>query len=419
MKVLVIGGGAREHAITWKIHQSPKVSEILIAPGNGGTAGLGENISIAADDIESLIKLAVDRHVDLVIVGPEDALAAGIVDRLQALQIPVFGPTQLSAEIESSKAFAKQLMESRSIATAESKTFSDFELAVNYSEAQETPIVIKADGLAAGKGVVIAQSHEEAKSALHDAMVSSIFGDAGKTVVIERFLDGLEASVFGFCDGKDLAMALPACDYKRVFDGDEGLNTGGMGGYSPPEFVNQALMEDARTQIMQPMLDALRESGRPFTGVLYGGLIVTEGGLQVIEFNARLGDPETQLLLPRLNTDLIDVIEACIQGRIRDISLDWRTDSCVGVVLASPGYPGSYPRGLSIEGLDSLDDDILVFHAGTTLDEGSLVTNGGRVLTVVALGSNMEDARQRVYENVRRIKFDGMHYRNDIAARAI
>ena len=419
MKVLVIGGGAREHAITWKIHQSPKVSEILIAPGNGGTAGLGENISIAADDIESLIKLAVDRHVDLVIVGPEDALAAGVVDRLQALQIPVFGPTQLSAEIESSKAFAKQLMESRSIATAESKTFSDFEVAVKHAEAQETPIVIKANGLAAGKGVVIAQSHQEAKSALHDAMVSSIFGEAGKTVVIERFLDGLEASIFAFCDGEDLAIALPACDYKRVFDGDEGLNTGGMGGYSPPEFITDSLMEDARTQIMQPMLHALRESGRPFTGVLYGGLIVTGDGLQVIEFNARLGDPETQLLLPRLNTDLIEVIEACIQGRIREVSLDWRTESCVGVVLASPGYPGNYPTGLPIKGLDSLDDDILVFHAGTTLDDGLLVTNGGRVLTVVALGADMEDARQRVYENVRRIEFDGVHYRKDIAARAI
>ena len=351
------------------------------------------------------------------VVGPEGPLAAGIVDRFQALGIPVFGPTQQAAEIESSKVFAKDLMSRYSIPCGRSVTFSDYAEAKEYVEQQSPPVVIKADGLAAGKGVVIAESMEQALDALTDFMESKKLGASGDRVIIEEHLSGREMSAFVFTDGEIVVPLAYACDYKRVYDGDRGPNTGGMGSYTPPPFLTHGLADTVQESIMKPTVSALAQEGRPYQGVLYGGLMVTDEGPKVIEFNARLGDPETQVVLPLLKTDLVDIILAVIDGNLEKIDVECHQGACVGVVMASGGYPGSYQTGFPITGLGDLDEDILVFHAGTKQGErpGEVLTSGGRVLTVVARGETIARAREKVYANIARIHFDGCHYRRDIA----
>jgi len=413
---LVIGGGAREHAITWKLSQSPKVKELYVDPGNAGTAQIAQNITISPTDSDSLAKIAQDKSIDFTIVGPEAPLAAGIVDEFQARGLPIFGPTKAAAEIESSKVFAKELMQKYNIPCAQSSAFSSFAKAKAYLMQQKMPIVVKADGLAAGKGVTIASSTEQALEALSDIMEAKVFGSAGDRVLIEECLKGREMSVFAFTDAHTVMPTVPACDYKPILDGDKGPNTGGMGSYSPPHFITPELARTVSETIMQPAVKALDSESRSYTGVLYGGLMITDDGPKVMEFNARLGDPETQVVLPRLKTDLVDIILGVINKNLDQIEIEWSDDACVGVVMASAGYPGSYKKGLPITGWGNLDEDIIVFHAGTDLDaEGKVITSGGRVLTVVATGETIAKAREKVYNNISRLHFEGCHYRQDIA----
>ncbi|MCJ7763760.1 MAG: phosphoribosylamine--glycine ligase [Dehalococcoidales bacterium] len=413
---MVIGGGAREHAITWKLAQSPRVKEIYVAPGNAGTAGIAQNIAVSPTDTESLVKIAQEKGIDFAIVGPEAPLAAGIVDEFQARGLPIFGPTKAAAEIESSKVFAKELMQKYNIPCARSASFSSYPEAKEYLMRQKMPIVIKADGLAAGKGVTVAGSMEHALSALSNIMETKAFGSAGDRVLIEECLEGSEMSVFVFTDAHTVIPMVPACDYKPVFDGNKGPNTGGMGSYSPPHFLTPELAKTAAETIMYPTIKALNSEGRPYASVLYGGLMVTDGVPRVMEFNARLGDPETQVVLPRLKTDLVDIILGVINNNLDQVEIEWSNDACVGVVMASAGYPGSYKRGLPVTGWGNLDEDIMVFHAGTELDtEGKVVTSGGRVLTMVATGETIAKAREKVYNNISRLHFGGCHYRKDIA----
>ncbi len=417
MKVLIIGGGGREHTIAWKLSQSPKVKHLFTAPGNAGTSLLGQNLDISASDIDSLLQAAKDNEIDLTIVGPEAPLSDGIVDKFQSNGLAVFGPTRSAARIESSKVFARELMEEYSIPCARGRSFSSYTEAKEYLKLQTPPIVIKADGLAAGKGVFVVDSIFHALKALDKIMVENSFGEAGNQVIIEECLMGKEMSFFAFCDGSNIAPMLPACDYKRIFDDDKGPNTGGMGSYSPPPFYTQELFHKIMDTIIKPVVKALSNSGITYKGVLYAGLMITAGGPRVLEFNARFGDPETQVVLPLLNSDLIDIILGVVNGNLNDVKIEWLDDACVGVVIASCGYPGSYQKGLPIIGLNKLDSGVTVFHAGTNLnpDTGQVVTSGGRVLTVVAKGNNLEDARNRVYSTIPHIFFEGCHYRRDIA----
>jgi phosphoribosylamine--glycine ligase len=416
MKLFVIGSGAREHALVWKLAQSPRVNEIYAAPGNAGTARIAHNLDIKAEDTEGLLKAAGNLHIDLTVVGPEGPLAAGVVDRFQAAGLPVFGPTQKATEIESSKVFARDLMQRHGIPHAAGVSFSDFEKALEYARKQKPPIVIKADGLAAGKGVIIASSQVEAESVLNSMMKAGSFGAAGSRVVIEECLAGREMSFFVFTDGRAVLPTVPACDYKRIFESDRGPNTGGMGSYSPPPFFNPVLGDIILKTIMEPAVLALADEGRTYQGVLYGGLMISNNRPTVIEFNARLGDPETQVVLPRLKTDLLDIMLAVVEKSLEKVRIEFTEEACVGVVMASGGYPGSYKTGFPIAGLDALDKDVMVFHAGTKLDKDDRVlTSGGRVLTVAALGTDLAEARAKVYENISRIKFEGAYYRKDIA----
>jgi len=349
-------------------------------------------------------------------VGPEAPLADGIVDYFQGIGIPIFGSTKIATQIESSKVFAKELMQKYNIPCARSASFSTYTQAKEYTQKQTPPIVVKADGLAAGKGVTIADSIPQALDALDELMQARAFGTAGDRVVIEECLSGKEMSAFAFSDGTTVIPMVAACDYKRVYDGDQGPNTGGMGSYSPPHFFNPALARTVKETIMEPAVRAMAQEKRQYKSVLYGGLMVTGNGPKVLEFNARFGDPETQVTLPLLKTDLTDILLAVINGNLNQIDVEWSQDACVGVVMASAGYPGSYKTGFPISGLDKLDKDIMVFHAGTTLDsEGQVLTKGGRVLTVVATGSTIAEAREKVYNNIPRIHFEGCHYRKDIA----
>jgi len=417
LKVLVVGNGAREHTIVWKLSQSPKVKELYTAPGNAGTIRISQNLDIAANDIKSLAKAVQQKNIDLVVVGPEVPLAEGIVDHFESLGIPIFGASKLAAEIESSKVFSKALMQKHNIPCAKSVSFSDYALAKEYVQKQKPPIVIKADGLAAGKGVVVAGSINEALAALNDFMQEKKLGAAANQVLVEEFLSGKEMSLFAFSDGITVLSMVSACDYKRVNDGDKGPNTGGMGSYSPPIFNSPALQKQAMDTIMVPTIRAMAQEGRQYRGVLYGGLMVNKENVKVLEFNARFGDPETQVILPRLKTDLFDIIMAVIKGKLDQIKIESSDDACVGVVMASGGYPGSYKTGLPISGLLDVDKDVLVFHAGTKIGTTpwEVLTNGGRVLTVVAMGKSIAQAREKVYDNVSRISFDGCHYRKDIA----
>lgn len=414
---MVVGGGAREHTLAWKLAQSPKVKEIYVAPGNAGTAKIAHNLNISPTDIESLAKVAQERRIELVVVGPEAPLADGIVDRFQSIGIPIFGPTKMATQIESSKVFAKELMQKYKIPCARSVSFSTYTQAKKYIQRQQPPLVVKADGLAAGKGVTVAESIPQALEALATIMEAKAFGAAGDRVVIEERLSGREMSAFAFTDGVTIVPMVAARDYKPVFDGDQGPNTGGMGSYSPPHFYKPVLAKKVMETIMEPAVKAMHKEKRRYKGVLYGGLMITTEGPKVLEFNARFGDPESQVTLPLLKTDLVDILLAVINGNLNQVNAEWSEDACVGVVMASAGYPGKYKTGFPITGLDSLDKDILVFHAGTKMgsEPGQVLTNGGRVLTVVAMGKTIAEAREKVYLNLPQIHFEGCHYRRDIA----
>jgi phosphoribosylamine--glycine ligase len=419
LKVLVIGSGAREHTIVWKLSQSPRVAEIYVATGNAGTSNIATNLDIKVSNLEALAKAALELNIDLVVVGPEAPLASGIVDLFRSRDIPIFGPTREATKLESSKVFAKELMQKYKIPTARSATFSSFIEAKDYVNSVPSPVVVKADGLAAGKGAIIANSTAEAIKALSDIMNKRVFGEAGDRVLIEECLTGKEVSLLAFTDGEAVIPMLPACDYKRVCDGDAGPNTGGMGSYSPPGFFGKDMINRVKDAVLVPAVRAMSAEGVPYQGVLYAGLMMTQEGPKVIEFNARFGDPETQALLPLLESDLAEPMQAVAEGRLNKAKIRWSKGACVGVVMASGGYPGSYSTGFPIKGLDDLDEDILVFHAGTKLIDKVVYTGGGRVLTVVARGKNIAEARERVYSNITRIHFEGCHYRKDIGAREV
>ena len=421
MKILVIGSGGREHALTWKLRQSSHADRIFCAPGNGGTDGIAENIAIPVTDLKGLVRFAKDNCVDLTIVGPDDPLAAGIVDLFTSEKLRAFGPDKSAARIESSKIFAKELMRTQKIPTAEARTFSNSSDALHYCERLNFPIVIKADGLALGKGVVIAADVATARSTIDSMMNQARFGDAGRRIVIEEFLRGTECSLHALLDGKNYLLLESARDHKRAFDGDQGPNTGGMGAFSPANNWNSELQSRFITEIMKPVLTGLVQEGVTFRGLLYPGLIITSEGPQVLEFNCRFGDPETQVLLPRMKSDLLPLLEAAIDGKIEQCTIQWDTRPAVTVVLASGGYPDKYETGKSISGLEQAAklEDVQIFHAGTKRNGSEVETAGGRVLAVTALGSTVEAARLRAYEAVSQIHFENCHYRRDIALDAV
>ncbi|MBI3603013.1 MAG: phosphoribosylamine--glycine ligase [Nitrospirae bacterium] len=423
MKVLVIGGGGREHALVWKIAQSPRVSVIFCAPGNAGIESLARCVPIAADDIAGLKAFALSEHIDLTVVGPEGALALGIADEFRRAKLRIFGPTRGAAQIEASKSFAKDLMVRARIPTAASRTFEVLDQALAYLERHPLPVVVKADGLAQGKGVVVAATREQASEAVTDMLGKQSFGAAGRRVVIEEFLDGEEVTIMAFTDGKAVVPMVAAQDHKRVGDGDTGLNTGGMGAYAPAPVATPALRSEVVQCVLRPAVEALLQVGSPFYGVLYAGLMIVRGRPYVLEFNARFGDPETQVVLPLLKTDLVDVMEAVVEHRLDQLDVEWHDRAAVCVVLTSAGYPGSYDTGRPIKGLVDLSsapsDDTLVFHAGTKHDGNEVVTAGGRVLGVTGVGPRWTEARERAYKAVRAISFDGCHFRTDIASRAL
>ena len=421
MKILIIGSGGREHALAWKLRQSPKTERIFCAPGNAGTGEIAENVAIPASDLEALVRFAKENRIDLTVVGPDDPLAAGIVDLFAAEKLRAFGPTKSAARTESSKIFAKELMRAQKIPTAKAKTFSNSSEALRYCERLKFPVVIKADGLALGKGVIIAPDMVTASSTIDGMMNQGRFGKAGRRIVVEEFLRGTECSLHALVDGKDYLLLESARDHKRALDRDQGPNTGGMGAFSPADNWNSKLQSQFETEIMRPLLRGFLEEQILFRGLLYPGLIITSDGARVLEFNCRFGDPETQALLPRMKSDLLPLLEATIDGTIDKCTIEWDARAAVTVVLASAGYPGKYETGKTISGLDDVAklEDVQIFHAGTKRDAGEIKTAGGRVLAVTALGSTIEAARTRAYEAVSRIHFENCHYRRDIALSAV
>jgi phosphoribosylamine--glycine ligase len=419
LRVLVVGGGGREHALVWKISQSPRVKEIYCAPGNAGIGELARCINIPAENIDELVEFALKNKIDLTVVGPEVPLTLGIVDKFVANGLKIFGPTQRAAEIEGSKAFSKELMAKYQIPTAKYQVFTGVQQAKDFIKELGVPCVVKADGLAAGKGVMVCLTLEEALKAVDDILIENKFGKAGSKVVVEEFLEGQEVSMLAFTDGKTVIPMVSAQDHKRVFDNDQGPNTGGMGAYSPAPVYTTQIHETVEKDILRATIDAMGGEGRPFKGVLYAGLMLTENGPKVLEFNARFGDPETQVVLPRLKTDIVDIMEAVVAGELDKINVEWYEEAAVCVVMASGGYPEGYEKGKVITGLEKVPEDVLVFHAGTKKDKGQIVTNGGRVLGVTALGKDLQGAINKAYQGVEKIDFAGMHYRKDIGAKAL
>ena len=419
MNVLLLGGGGREHAIAWKLAQSPRLSKLWIAPGNPAMRDLGELVpEVSPMDLDAVVALAERAHADLVVVGPEDPLAVGVTDRLVDAGFRVFGPSRAAAQLEASKAFANQLMAEAGIATSISEAFDDPEAAKAFVRDCGYQVVIKADGLAAGKGVTVCDDVAAAEAAIDRVMIDRAFGAAGARVVVEERMYGREVSAHAFTDGTTVRHMPFSCDHKPVFDGNLGPNTGGMGVYSPPGWLDDETAARIRTDVTERAVAAMAAAGRDYTGVLYPGLMVTEAGPKVVEFNCRFGDPETEVLLPKLRTDLLDILEAVADRRLADIEVDWDDTATVGVIMASGGYPGAYETGKPISGLDAVDEDVEVFVAGAREENGQLVTGGGRVLCVVARGDTIEEARQLAYQNVERISFEGAHYRTDIGLTA-
>ena len=419
MRVLVIGSGGREHALAWKIAQSPLVKKVFCAPGNAGTVNVAENIDIPSDNIDALLQFATVTGIGLTIVGPEQPLVKGLVDSFEESGLRVFGPSQRAAEIEGSKVFCKDLMKKYGIPTARYESFDSPDQVKLFTKEDE-PVVVKASGLAAGKGVILCSNAEEARSAVQSIMQEKAFGNAGDQVVVEEFLTGQEVSLLAFTDGKTVLPLDSAQDHKAAFDGDKGPNTGGMGAYSPALVFTEELKQQVIDEIMIPTVRAMAKEGRYYRGILYAGLMLTESGPKVLEFNARFGDPETQPIMMRIKNDIVPIFEACIDGTLAKQSLQWRQEPTICVVMAAKGYPSSYEKGKEISGLNSDENrQVVVFHAGTKLENGKVLTNGGRVLGVTALGSDINQAIKNAYSAVDKIKWDGIHYRKDIGNKAM
>jgi len=421
LRILLIGSGGREHALAWKLTQSPSVSALFTAPGNGGTAALGENIPVGADDLPALVQTAKDKAVDLVVIGPESPLVLGLRNAMERTGIPCFGPGSYAAQLEGSKAFAKSLMREAEVPTADFEVFDDFDTAWDYVRQQEFPVVIKADGLAAGKGVVLAHTAEEAKQTLQEMMEERVFGTAGNRVVIEEALEGEEASFMAFCDGLTV-RPLPSCqDHKAIGEGDTGANTGGMGAYSPAPLLPASRAQEMSDLAITPIIQHLHEMGRPFRGVLYAGLMLTKDGPKVLEYNVRFGDPECQPLMVRLESDLAEIMLACAQGRLKELEITWSEKTSLCVVLAAAGYPGPYPKDMPITGLKEAEalENVHVFHAGTRLQDGEVLASGGRVLGVTALGDDLAQAQQQAYKATDCIHFDNKYLRRDIGDKGL
>ncbi|MFW6034829.1 MAG: phosphoribosylamine--glycine ligase [Halothermotrichaceae bacterium] len=417
MKVLVVGSGGREHALVWKIYQSERVEKIYAAPGNDGMLHLAETVNIASDNIEALADFAQEKDIDLTIVGPEKPLVDGIVDEFNSRGLKIFGPNKKAAKIEGSKVFAKEILNKYDIPTAEYEVFTDPNQAMDYLKSADYPIVIKAEGLAAGKGVTIATNKKQAESAVLKIMEERIFGDAGDRIVIEDFFEGEEVSILVLTDGKHILPLAPAQDYKAIFDGDEGPNTGGMGAYSPTSFMTDELWKEVCTEILKPTIKAFQAEGINYQGILYVGLIITNGGAKVLDFNARLGDPETQVILPRMKEDIVELMEAVVESRLQEKELTWDKKTAACVVLVSGGYPIAFKTGFKIEGINELNkyDNVLLFHAGTKKEGKGYVTNGGRVIGITVLGDGLFDTINQVYEYIEEsVSFEDMHYRTDI-----
>ena len=419
MKILVVGSGGREHALVWKLSQSPEAGRIFCAPGNTGTQEIGENISIPANDLPKLARFAKQNRIDLTVIGPDAALAAGIVDLFEAEKLRVFGPTKEAAQLEASKIFAKELMSAEKIPTAQARTFSSSAEALNYCDEVALPVVIKADGLALGKGVIMAHDRADARQAVRSMMEERAFGEAGRRIIIEECLRGSECSVHALVSGKSFRMLATARDHKRALDGDEGPNTGGMGAVSPADNWNTEREGNFTSSIMQPLLDGLTRNGTTFRGLLFPGLMITDGGLRILEFNCRFGDPETQAILPRMKSDLLPLLVATIEGGLENVAIEFDPRIAVTVILASSGYPGKYETGKPIEGLENAArlPEVQIFHAGTKRQNGKTMTSGGRVLAITALGDSVTQARERAYAAIDEIRFDGCHFRRDIALR--
>jgi phosphoribosylamine--glycine ligase len=415
MNVLVVGSGGREHAIVWKVRQSPKLKNLYALPGNPGTMGLAENISgLAVDNHTAIGAFCKEKKIDLVIVGPEVPLASGMADSLWAQGIRCFGPKQAAAQIETSKVFAKDFMARHQIPTARYATFSNFDEAMNYLQTVDYQIVIKASGLAAGKGVILPETTDEATATLKSILVDKTFGEAGNEIVIEERLIGQEVSLMAFTDGISVVPMLPAQDHKRLLDGDEGPNTGGMGAYAPAPVFTADMMNEAVEVVLKPAVNGLKGEGTPFVGVLYAGLMLTPNGMRVLEFNCRFGDPETQVVLPLLETDLLEIAEACVKGNLSDVKIRWKNGAAICVVLASKGYPEKVESGKFVT-IKELPEDMVCFHAGTKTNNGTILTSGGRVFGLTAWANDIEQTLKKVYSNVHRISFEGMQYRKDIA----
>lgn len=421
MKVLVVGSGGREHALVWKIAQSKRVREIYAAPGNGGIASLARLVDIKADDINGLRNFAMREKIDLTVVGPEGPLVKGIVDEFEKLKLRIFGANRYAAQLEGSKVFAKLLMRELGVPTADFEVFDDKDKALSYLKSKSTPIVIKADGLAAGKGVFVCSKRAEAEDALEKIMANKLFGESGSKIIIEECLEGEEASIIAVSDGDTVVPMATSQDHKRIFDDDKGPNTGGMGAYSPAPVAENKIFKETLDRVIYPVIRGMKARGAPFKGVLYAGIMATSKGPCVLEFNARFGDPETQAILPRMKGDIIDLIESSIDGQLGGVENLWDKRYCVCIVVASAGYPGRYEKGKVIKGLEEAEGlkDTVVFHAGTKRSRDDLITDGGRVLGVTALGSGAEDAIKKAYMAAEKIHFDGMHYRRDIGKRAL